>query len=172
MGKKKEIVKTTCKKCGKEFIVPRIDRFPKFCSRKCHIEDSFKRGLFACEICGKETYRIISELNKRDHHFCSKVCYYKWQSKFPNSNFMFANIGRKPPWTGKGKDSVNGLNKDSWRKMARKIIWGTRVSPDSNTVIHHKDEDVSNNNLENLQIMSRGEHSRLHNLGREYGSVI
>jgi len=30
--------------------------------------------------------------------------------------------------------------------------------------VHHKDEDRANNDLSNLQLMTKGEHSRLHRL--------
>ena len=35
----------------------------------------------------------------------------------------------------------------------------------SNEIVHHKDGDKSNNDLENLEVMSRSEHSRSHRLG-------
>lgn len=34
-----------------------------------------------------------------------------------------------------------------------------------NEIVHHKDGDKSNNDLENLEVMSRSEHSRSHKLG-------
>lgn len=44
----------------------------------------------------------------------------------------------------------------------------------SNEVVHHKDEDKTNNELSNLEVMSRSEHNRLHTLEsmenfRKYG---
>jgi hypothetical protein len=39
---------------------------------------------------------------------------------------------------------------------------------DKNEVVHHKDEDPSNNSLDNLQVMSRSEHTRLHKMGNTY----
>ena len=36
-----------------------------------------------------------------------------------------------------------------------------------NTVVHHIDGDKSNNKPENLQIMSRSEHAKLHGLGKK-----
>lgn len=33
-------------------------------------------------------------------------------------------------------------------------------------VVHHKDHDKTNYRLSNLQVMTRGQHNRLHNIGR------
>jgi len=35
-----------------------------------------------------------------------------------------------------------------------------------NEVVHHIDENKMNNNIENLQLLTRSEHSRLHRLGK------
>jgi HNH endonuclease len=37
----------------------------------------------------------------------------------------------------------------------------------SNEVVHHKDGDKFNNSLDNLEVMSRAEHSRMHMTGRK-----
>ena len=34
-------------------------------------------------------------------------------------------------------------------------------------VVHHKDGNHDNNALSNLQVLTRGEHTRIHNLGRK-----
>ena len=39
-----------------------------------------------------------------------------------------------------------------------------------NEIVHHKDGDKSNNKLENLEIMSRAEHSRKHQKGKKMSS--
>lgn len=36
-----------------------------------------------------------------------------------------------------------------------------------NEVVHHIDEDKTNNDIENLQVLTRSEHSRLHRLGKK-----
>ena len=37
------------------------------------------------------------------------------------------------------------------------------VKAPAHLVVHHKDEDPTNNSLDNLELMSRSEHTRLHN---------
>lgn len=43
------------------------------------------------------------------------------------------------------------------RHLGRKLL--------NSEIVHHKDGDKSNNDLENLEVMSRSEHSRSHRLG-------
>ena len=38
----------------------------------------------------------------------------------------------------------------------------------SNEIVHHIDGDPLNNNLENLQVVTRAEHMQIHNTGRKY----
>lgn len=71
--------------CGEEFEV-RFYTFKngqKQCS-KCSIEKRAKKQrnqvIFNCEYCGKEKSVPKSELGK-EHNFCSRECYLKWQSK-------------------------------------------------------------------------------------------
>lgn len=37
----------------------------------------------------------------------------------------------------------------------------------ANEVVHHKDGNKRNNNIQNLELMQRSEHSRLHGIGRK-----
>ena len=41
-------------------------------------------------------------------------------------------------------------------------------SLDKNEVVHHLDEDPTNDSIDNLQIMSRSDHSRIHHLSGKY----
>lgn len=45
------------------------------------------------------------------------------------------------------------------RHLGRKLL--------SSEIVHHKDGDKSNNDLENLDVMSRSEHSRVHQTGKK-----
>lgn len=61
-----------CPVCGKEFKKLRPSH--TYCSRECRAMSDRKRVVFKCEVCGKEASRIMSEYNKREHHFCSREC--------------------------------------------------------------------------------------------------
>ena len=52
-----------------------------------------------------------------------------------------------------------GGTSDYWRREARKV-----VNCPKGLIVHHKDGNYKNNNFENLQIMTQGNHIRLHNL--------
>lgn len=38
----------------------------------------------------------------------------------------------------------------------------------SNEIVHHIDENKENNNIENLELMTRSEHSKLHSLNKKF----
>jgi hypothetical protein len=56
-----------------------------------------------------------------------------------------------------------------WRKQARKIInqhLGCKLN--IYEVVHHKDGNIKNNNLDNLQVMTMEEHISLHHAGSKH----
>jgi hypothetical protein len=52
------------------------------------------------------------------------------------------------------------------------VVWcaAGRPRPGPDETLHHKDECKSNNRLDNLEPLTRGEHNRLHNAERQRGS--
>ena len=57
----------------------------------------------------------------------------------------------------------------SSRQAARKI-WARAYGPiPKGYHIHHKDQDFTNNSLDNLECMDGGAHTSLHNRGPDYG---
>jgi len=53
----------------------------------------------------------------------------------------------------------------NYRKIVENLI-GRKLS--RHDVVHHKDGNHENNSVENLEIMSLSEHSRMHNKGKVY----
>lgn len=51
---------------------------------------------------------------------------------------------------------------NSRRKMERYL----GIKLEYNQIVHHKDEDYTNGELDNLQVVSRKEHSKLHSIHR------
>jgi hypothetical protein len=43
---------------------------------------------------------------------------------------------------------------------------GRKLSP--NEVVHHKNEDYTDDRIENLEVMTRSEHMKLHRTGRRF----
>ena len=56
------------------------------------------------------------------------------------------------------------------KKKVSHIVWhaATGCWVDSDKVIHHIDENTYNNELGNLQLMTRSDHAILHNIDRTY----
>lgn len=58
---------------------------------------------------------------------------------------------------------INGKKKDEHRYIMEQEL-GRKLTRDE--VVHHEDENPRNNNVDNLKIMTRSEHFRLHGLKR------
>jgi len=96
-----------------------------------------------CAYCGREYQVVRSRWKKSQKHYCKPECYYA----------SLENPGYKP-----------------WRegqRIARAII-AQYFNLQDNHVIHHKDGDNRNNNLDNLQVFaSQSDHLKVthHNNG-------
>jgi hypothetical protein len=130
-----------------------------------------------CDLCNKEIYRRPSTLLKNKGKHCSKECsnkvykeHFRETSKGPNKSKGL--IGDKnPAWKGgvtqfKKKGNYKGINyircNDETKDMARKdgYIMEHRLVMYSmcgflltrTEVVHHKDHNPSNNNIDNLEL--------------------
>lgn len=143
----------TCKQCGKEFTLSasetRVKKGEvKFCSTKCRDEARKTGKIIKCKQCGKEFYST-----RRD--FCSPECARKYRSDNTDHKIYMEK--------GYLVKYERGYNKKGNVKLHRDIIekkLGRRLDPSE--VVHHKDGNKLNNDIDNLEVMSRGDHSRLH----------
>lgn len=95
-----------------------------------------------CDYCGKEFKRKYGEVSKRGlkRHFCSRHC------------FRIATCGNgNHQW-------VSGIF--CYRKILAKYL-GRNLK--KYEVVHHLNGDRADNRIENLLIMSKSEHTALHN---------
>lgn len=63
-----------CKICGERFRPSYSGQI--FCSVECRVKSTENKIECKCEFCGKSFFRIASEVNKNEHHYCSKKCHY------------------------------------------------------------------------------------------------
>ena len=68
-------------------------------------------------------------------------------------------------------------NKGGKKKRAsisvHRLIWEKNMGPiPTGKIIHHKDGDKFNNSLENLQLLSYSDHTKLHNRNHDYIKIM
>lgn len=84
-----------CEICGKRFRPSYSGQV--FCSVECRAKSTEKRVKCKCEFCGQLFFRIISEVDKNAHHYCSKECRYNATSWSDNEiNILIKNYGEIP----------------------------------------------------------------------------
>lgn len=163
---------TVCSFCGR-----RIRRKPSqikrsafcFCSKECHNLSMKKGSNVFCDWCGKIFYKALSEI--REENFCSAECRNHWLSR---QNREVMNVeghskGHKAPHLSElnkrrnplGSIAENQVEVPSYRyrRIVESLI-GRKLHPDE--VIHHINGIRTDNRIENLRILTRSEHSRLH----------
>ena len=150
----KKMIEFECRICGTKFQVNASDhrikegKEIKYCSHKCAGAGIQKGKYKKCPECGKMFYTTRTE-------FCSHEC---------------AAEGRKKRWKHKTYiengyicQYVNGYNKKGNAKQHRLIMeeyLGRRLQPGE--VVHHKNGIKTDNRIENLEVLTAGEHSSLH----------
>ena len=144
-----------CLTCGKEFSDYKSNRNyqpPKFCSDKCfRIGSRFKNINLNCEYCGTPIVRDSHHRNKR---FCTVQCAIKYRKEHMQRKGWVTDCGYKA-------FSIDGRTVLEHVMVAEKSL-GRKLM--RNEVVHHKDFNRLNNSIENLEVMTRGEHSRIHRM--------
>lgn len=139
-----------------------------------------------CENCGKPKEIFPSQLKRDKVFFRNRPCHRAYRNKIENP--LRDRSGEKNPMWGKHPTAWNkgliGELSHNWRGGIHKRKDGyvrIRINGkrhllhrhlladklNETNVVHHKDENPSNNSLENLEILpSQVEHARLHMLKR------
>lgn len=115
--------------------------------------------LCKCDNCGKEIRKIMSDYKEHDKHFCGRSCL--------GDNFK----GEGNPSWNNGTSEQNGYkmvrdpvsNKTKYKREHRKVmetILGRTLL--ESEIIHHKNGNKMDNRPENLEVMTRSEHQKLH----------
>lgn len=144
------MIKRVCEQRGAEFSVyPYRKDEARFCSRKCY-HDSTRMNLDAvCEQCGKIFRKDSQKDTKR---FCSNACVYEYKRSRPRKATV-GKDGYKYIWWADGtgtKEHIYIMEQSIGRKLRK------------DECVHHIDGNRQNNDLSNLRLMTRGDHSKLH----------
>ena len=145
-----------------------------------------------CDVCGKRFHLKPYQLNRFKTHTCSKECHLE-QCRLRmtgENNHQYGLRGDKnASWQGGRTESSYGYvliydethpfrngdgNVFEHRIIAEKYLLNDENSVEINGkmylspeyVVHHIDGNKQNNDVSNLSVMTKGEHSRLHNAKR------
>lgn len=157
-----------CPQCGRTFNSHRKDA--KYCSRTCSAKSRKQPPIIKkCDWCGDEFDARAKNHNRElkrmlSQKFCSRRCtaqeratYYNQENHHGWKGGVFEDSGYKRVniYLGHGKRRTPGQHRVIIEKEAGRKL-------DYNEVVHHKDRNRSNNELENLELMTRAGHSKHH----------
>jgi hypothetical protein len=121
-------------------------------------------GPLTCQYCGN-SYMVAHSYRVEVSKFCSRSC----RGSGPNpkkgrrGTEYLAPVGTRRRW--KGMPGVVVKTDQGWEREHRAI-----ATPRPGEIVHHRDGDPTNNDLENLEIMTQADHARLHMPERERDS--
>lgn len=177
----------TCKNCGKEFVPNDSNKHQKFCSKECIY---YEKPQFQCncEVCGKSFIGT-----RRKQRFCSKACQLKVYTypkrKYEKNCTQCGNFfitykegtrccseecrrlrfshrkgHKKDVKTDNNYVSTKMLSFGRKVRMHRAIVEqsiGRKLGP--NEHVHHKNKNRKDNRIENLEVVDKTEHLKMHN---------
>lgn len=134
-----------CDFCGKQFI--QMNRHSSrnkhfYCSPKCGWADKARKVVVICEWCGQAFEKKRSDIARSNYNLCDRGCY----QDFIN----FEKPGAKNQLVG-GRVLYRVLAE---MKIGRKLT--------AKEEVHHIDGNHTNNDFDNLTVMSRSEHMSNH----------
>lgn len=132
----------TCIDCGRP-----ISKKARRC-RTCQGRNLRERVATICSVCGKVFGRVPSRIERNDANYCSMTCRnegYRKERRFDNHGYVVVfHEGRR----------VKEHRLVMERVLGRPLL--------ASEVVHHRNRDITDNRPENLSVMTRSEHNRLH----------
>lgn len=116
-----------------------------------------------CDNCGKNFKTYLCYIKRSKNHFCCKSCEY--EHKQLNNTFDKWVGGHICKTTGYKAIRINGKDYDEHRLVMQKHL-GRKLN--KNEFVHHINGNKLDNRIENLQLMTNTEHSKLHGKLREH----
>lgn len=155
-----------CVECGDELMGQRTTK--RYCSSRCKRLARRPNKLCDCLYCGV-AFRPWDD----DSQFCSPSCRARGCGPAIGAQNAITLSGggtcgpwyrdaRSGRWIVRGRDGQNYL----WYRI---VVWnmiGRQLRPDE--TVHHVNGDCEDDRPENLQVLSRSEHSRLHHIARGF----
>lgn len=161
----------TCLNCDKEFNVKPGDLkyrgTIKFCSMKCAAAYKKKQNtvIEKCDYCKREYEKQKCRVGKHKHNFCSNDCRRKYNKTSPpyKKNGYWFEGGYKVIYI-EGNKSIKEHIFIMETKIGRKLT--------KNEVVHHKNGIRDDNRIENLELMTRSNHTKYHRNKIEPGAKL
>jgi hypothetical protein len=138
----------TCIVCGNEYrLNPKYSLNQKikskYCSNKCNGIDKRKNDEKVCIVCGKK-FRVYGKIIKDTAKWCSHKCQRKEFSIDKNTGYI-----RK-----------NGKIHTAQHRLVMEEHLGIKLK--RTDIVHHLNNNKTDNRIENLKLMSMKEHMLLH----------
>lgn len=118
-----------------------------FCSMACYLSYKTKKVAVRCDWCRKEYMKKASDIKRTNHNFCSAQCSCDFHR-----------------WTGKTTRSPKVDGVPIHRLVAEKSL-GRKIA--ENEEVHHLDFNHENNDPNNLIVITKSEHSKIHAAKKE-----